>query len=355
MTLYQEEKDYYYIDMFNLVPGPITKDTKARHSLESTVRLYTTKGSGEAIELDKCIFVAPYIEPISYSGTNVWTNGGESVMDIAVNKATEMAKWWQDQMQDLKNDVNRMDTLKAVLPDSWVDGIKNMAQKATENLTSNAYDYQVYNLGQFKKAFGGTQVTHPLTSISATYFSDKDDFTWFATDNSIRKQPLRRICSSLMTRLLGTMVPLTDATLKKPGDSSIDTKSAAIQFSPNMIQGKQMTAIDGAVENAFALVIGCGQSSDLNNTKGVNVLSGNGNETVTKQTIINQPNVLWNVLPTQLVISPSRLLTPDNDYYYVKIDISFEMASYLDVTTLAKNWIGEDIYDDVKKDFEAST
>jgi hypothetical protein len=90
-----------------------------------------------------------------------------------------------------------------------------------------------------------------------------------------------------------------------------------------------MESLDDVVENSFALVVGAGEKGDSELNDG--------------SSIKGQPRVLWNVLPTQLVISPSRLLTNTDDYYYVKIDVGFEMAGYLDATDLAGQWVGTNL------------
>jgi hypothetical protein len=176
MDIFDENKDFYYIDLFNSTPTdkePLLTTTRA--GLEGTVRLYTT----EKDKLKRCILVAPYIEPVSYSGSNMWTQGGGSIVDIALQTAQQMVKDFNQEVWNLKSDLSNIK--KASVPE-W---IKKMASNlaggldaATTKLPNS--DYQVYNIGQFKRAYGGTTIACPISSMSVVLFSNpqSNDFNW---------------------------------------------------------------------------------------------------------------------------------------------------------------------------------
>lgn len=330
MDLFDDEKDFYYVDLFNSVPTDqeeVGVLTTSKNGLESTIRLYTTENNA----LKRCLLVAPYIEPESYSGMNTWTQGGNSLVDIMVETATGIVKNFNDSIKDLMDDSNRF--LESYATAGWVksmvSGLKGIAENTFKKLPSS--DYQTFNLGQFKRAFGGTSVPCPISSMSTILFSnpESDDYNWFGGKLiKTQKQPLRYLCATLLYYLLGRMSGMVAADSSNSGNNKKDAKFAALQFAPNFINARQtINQRDEIIPRTFALVVGCGGKPDNK----INSPS---------QSVDGTPKIIWNILPTQLTISPSRLLTPSDDYYYVKIDLSFEMAGYLDSSTLAEQWVG---------------
>ena len=171
-----DDQDHYYIDAFNLMDTTYLRSGGSAQAMEGTQRLYTTTTDGE---LDKCIMIAPYIDPIQYVGRNSWSDGAGSMMDNITDIFNSVMSNFNDMIINAQGDFDRaVDFLKAMFPvqardlSSKIDTatLKQKVESLLKQIPSG--EYKAINIGSFKKQYMGSSVEPPITSLSAMYFSD---------------------------------------------------------------------------------------------------------------------------------------------------------------------------------------
>lgn len=333
MAFIQDTDDHYYIDAYNLLDTPILQNGGMKGHLEGTQRLYTTDENGD---LDKCIMIAPYIEPMQYVGRNAWSDSGGTFMDQVTQVFQGVMSGFNDLLQNAKSDLPRMmPFLRALLPNSFgkIDDSLNIEGKLREFLNQiQSTEYKAINIGEFKRQYQGSSVEPPVTSLSALYFSNDGDFQWFNSTWMKGKEatPLRKMCAALLRMLVG------DVTVFNKGAGEQTTQSI-VQYAPMGIQSRQLEFQKAGVGEKKTF----DKDGNMTNGSASSMYIANTFAIVTGDVTQRRsaPKTLYNLLPESITIAPSRMLTPDNDYYYVKIDVTFSLASYIGAKTVADSWI----------------
>jgi len=334
--MFDNDQDHYYIDTFNLMDTTYLNGSGSPSGMEGTQRLYTTTGDGQ---LDKCILIAPYIDPMQYVGRNSWSDGAGSMMDNITDIFNNVMSSFNNMVINAQDDLDRMsDFLRAMFPKATdfadkmgLTDLKKKAQKLLETIPCG--EYKAINIGSFKKQYLGSSVEPPITSMSAMYFSNPGDFQWFNSEWTNEKQPLRKMCAILMRILVGD----TDAFME-PMEGKDGGQNSIVQYAPMGIESRKLDIDNSDAGGTMKRIIG--------RTFAIAVSDTNENDK-------GAVRIIRNLLPESLTITPSRILTRDNDYYYVKIDVTFSLATYIGAKDVATNWIADNLTEDKYSGFKS--
>lgn len=295
-------KDIYYLDALN----GYGYDTNGNASfLNHTMRLYVSnmranydensgKKTGENIN-SRLILVAPLIQLPALSGQNSWEAAGSSFRDL-IGEAWKQAN---DNIRKLKEGI-----ADSVLTEQAAAELK----KTTGYIT----DSPVTSL----KIYAGSEISIP-NSITATYYSgDPADFGWFEGVNTVSK------ITNLATGVNGS-----------GGQSWISTGGG---FTGEKISGKQ--PLKELAKNLIPICLGTfegGRSKDETGTifNQINVRTPANyiapahkwTDDATQGTFtlhIGKGMTVTGLLVSDISIIPSKLLTPDGDYYSMTVTIN---------------------------------
>lgn len=295
------EQAVYYLDAYN--------QSNPKSFLDSTMRLYVKDFSDKTGRqgTDRLILIAPLISPLEISGQNSWEAAGSNFKDL-VGEAYAQAK------ENVASGVKGVVDLFGMQND-------NLRRVASLKMDSPVESIKRYN---------GTDVNVP-TSITATYYSGPaSDFAWFEgggfdhknfhyvegdgeqafrgkwVSENIPKpdnKPLKFIAKKLIPLCLGYMDADEEKLKKGTGDllNTVTLRPPAMYSVPPHQWSTEASA------GTFTLKIGSTAS-------------------------------ITGLLPTNIEIKPSKLLTTSEDYYNMTVTISLTQGRKYYSNELVK-WI----------------
>lgn len=299
----------YYMDLFNQ-PGKAV--------LSHTMRLYV-KPSDDTNAQEKLILVAPLLQMPEIMGQNSWSTVDKSFKDL-------IGEAWSDA-------VNRVNSIKMGIANNLLSASSKNSFDLRRR-SSMVMDSPVGSL----KTFEGTDIQVP-TNISVTYYSsDAKDFSWFEGGDFVLNEP--------------AMTKNPDGTIDvrgywKNGKTDSSEVTTEMENQPLKYIAKKLIPIClGYLDNSE--VKDNGSTGTGLNTLAIRAPGGYATPTHkweskgtagTFKLCIGTSISITGLLPTSIEIKPSRMLTDENDYYYMTVNIGLQMGRRYYSDELV-SWIG---------------